>query len=370
MHKKKVFLHAYMAGNLGDDLMVRILCERYQNVQFLLYADSSYKERFADLKNLKIYAPTDKLSNFVNRFALKVKEINNAMWKLLIKVSDCTVHIGGSVFVQHLEDFKPAYDVDYDLRMRSKKMYVIGANFGPFTNEAYYDAYRELFKKYDGICFRDSYSKALFREYSNIKCAPDVVFNYAFPKGIAQKKQVLFSVISLDERGGKYSICQYADEYYQMLAGMAEYYINNGYIIKMVSFCRFQKDEEAIENIISRIPEEHRRLVSKVFYDKNEKEIINTFAESELVVGTRFHSIILGWLAGKKVLPIVYDSKIIHILEDNHCSFYITMEEIEQLNREGIDKTAERLMEDIVFQPEMLIKDAVRQFHDLDKELM
>ena len=45
---KKVFVYAYMAQNLGDDLMVRILCDRYPRVQFNLYADNFYKKAFKD----------------------------------------------------------------------------------------------------------------------------------------------------------------------------------------------------------------------------------------------------------------------------------------------------------------------------------
>lgn len=364
--KKKVFLHAYMAGNLGDDLMVRILCERYPNAEFLLYADSSYKERYSDLKNVKVYSPEDKTSRIVNWLTERIKKTNNGMWKLLIKRSQCTVHIGGSVFVQHADDFKSAYDVDYDLRARSKKLYVVGANFGPFTHQEYFDAYKELFKKYDRICFRDKYSKSLFEEYENIKCAPDVVFNYIMPTGIKTKKQVLFSVISMEDRNGKYSIRQYAEEYYAMLAQMAEYYLKNGYGVKFVSFCKIQKDEEAIEEILSRVDEQFRDSVSKLYYDKDEKRIIQAFAESEMIVGTRFHSIILGWLAGKKVLPIIYDDKIIHVLEDNGYDFYIKMNEI--IDRD-IEECSEKLIKQEVFHPEKLVQKASEQFAGLDELL-
>lgn len=364
--KKKVFLHAYMAGNLGDDLMVRILCERYPKAKFLLYADSSYKERYMDLKNVKVYSPEDKTSRAVNWLTEKIKKTNNGMWKLLIKRSKCTVHIGGSVFVQHSDDFKLAYDVDYDLRARSKKLYVVGANFGPFTHQEYYDAYKELFKKYDGICFRDKYSKSLFEEYENIKYAPDVVFNYVMPTGIESKKQVLFSAVHMEDRGGKYSISQYAEEYYSMLAKMAEYYIKHGYGVKFVSFCKLQKDEEAIEEILSRMEEQYRDSAGKLYYDKDEKPIIQAFVESEMIVGTRFHSIILGWLAGKKVLPIIYDDKIMHVLEDNGYDFYIKMNEIMDLD---IDEWSEKLTKHEVFHPEKLVQKASEQFAGLDKLL-
>lgn len=175
---KRVFIHAYAAGNLGDDLLVRILCERYPRTKFLIWADPSYKIRFADLKNLRVFSPNDKLVRYVNRISRKLKKCDNGMWKLLLKSSYATVHIGGSVFVQHQDDFSSAYELDRQLRRLSRRLFVVGANFGPYTDEIYYYKYKELFQSYDGICFRDCYSKRLFDAFSNIRYAPDVAFNY------------------------------------------------------------------------------------------------------------------------------------------------------------------------------------------------
>lgn len=366
---KKAFVHAYMAGNLGDDVMVRILCERYPNVTFLLFADASYKERYKDIKNLKIYAPSDRLVQKVDHLVAKYKKAGKGMWKLLVKLSDVTVHIGGSVFVQHEDNFKPAYDLDYDLRSRSKKMYVIGANFGPYTSKEYYDVYKELFKRYDGICFRDHYSKGMFETYENIKYAPDVVFNYKMPSDVKEEKEVLFSVIEMEARGGKYSISQYGEEYYRTVAALADRYAEKGYKINMVSFCRMQGDESAIEKITSLMAEEHRDNVGKVLYDQNEKEVMNAFARAEIVVGTRFHSIILGWLAGKKVLPIVYDHKIRNILKDNEIKLYLEMKELLDMDREKVNEIADQIAQGAPFDASGLIDEAEVQFEALDKFL-
>lgn len=71
---KRVFIHAYAAGNLGDDLMIRILCERYPKVKFLICADESYKLRYSDLKNLHVYSSDDKRMKYINRL-IKNKKI-------------------------------------------------------------------------------------------------------------------------------------------------------------------------------------------------------------------------------------------------------------------------------------------------------
>ena len=43
---------AYVNGNLGDDLFVKILCERYPNQKFLLCGPKKYKDYFEYLDNL------------------------------------------------------------------------------------------------------------------------------------------------------------------------------------------------------------------------------------------------------------------------------------------------------------------------------
>src|SRR5699024_1160694 len=43
---KKVMVYAYSQFNLGDDLFIKILCERYPETQFVLYAPKQYKRCF------------------------------------------------------------------------------------------------------------------------------------------------------------------------------------------------------------------------------------------------------------------------------------------------------------------------------------
>lgn len=358
-----------MQGNLGDDLMVRVLCERYPKIRFLIYADEAYKERYGDLPNVKVYSPTDRISQYMDRIVWKVKKTDRGMWKLLVKLADVTVYIGGSIFVQHFDDFRNVYG-DLELAMRSNKAYVIGANFGPYTDEKFYESYyNEVFHQYEDVCFRDIYSKGLFPEHKNIRYAPDVVFNYQMPENVQEKKQVLFSVISLDEREGKFPLKQYAQVYYDTMAKLAEIFIKKGYVVKFVSFCKFQNDEDAVTKIVDKISEDCHDSVTKLLYDKNHKEVVQAFAESELVVGTRFHSIILGWLAGKKVLPVVYDHKIRKTLKDNQQEFYIEMSELESMTEEKLKDIADKLIAQEYFYSKNLVCESDKQFEALDKFL-
>ena len=82
---KKVFIHAYAAGNLGDDLLIRILCERYPRVQFRIFADHTYKERFKDICNLSVYSPEDRYVRVMDRIAGGVKHTDRGFWKWMLK---------------------------------------------------------------------------------------------------------------------------------------------------------------------------------------------------------------------------------------------------------------------------------------------
>lgn len=363
---KRVFIHAYTAGNLGDDLFIRILCERYQNVKFILLADASYKKRFKDIKNLKVYSVTDRIVRLTDRMFLKLGHSVKGFWKLLLRISFATVHIGGSIFVQHEEDFSVAYSLDYEIFQRSKRIFVIGANFGPYTDDRYYHCYSKLFKKYNGIVFRDQHSYKLFQGYSNVSFAPDVVFSYKIKDNIQKKHQVLISVIDMKHRQGRFGISHYDGLYKNFLVELTQHYLALGYKVKFISFCKYQGDEEAIQEILMQLKDLNESQIALCKYDINLQECIDSFAESEIVIGTRFHSIILGWLMGKKVLPIVYDSKTKHTLEDNGCTFYIELEALEK-SITNIDQIIEKLKLASNINTDILVKESVGQFKYLDK---
>lgn len=363
---KKILIHAYAAGNLGDDLLVRLLCQRYPDVGFRLCADRSYHERFRDIKNIKIYAPDDLKTRMINKLIKLVKKQENGIWKFLAKTSFASVHIGGSVFVQHFDDFMPFYNMDADLRRLSKRLCVIGANFGPYTDENYYRMYHELFQSYEGVSFRDKYSYSLFCDLPNVMYAPDVAFNCQREEQTEVKKQVLISVIQIKNRNGKYPIGQYAEDYRNFMADLIKGYVDLDYDIKMVSFCKCQKDDEEIREIIGMLEEFYRERVSVFCYDKDLDACIRLFAESEIIIGTRFHSIIFGWLYGKKVLPVVYDPKTLHTLEDNNCQLYVKLDDLKEIDYRKIISQISEMEE---FYPEKLIEESKKQFYALDKIL-
>lgn len=333
IHKKKrVFVHAYLARNLGDDLFIYILCKRYPSVRFSVLADRSYQDMSREMPNLRVYCNDDRLVKRWDYFLKQVKHVDYGFWKMQIKFSDAVIHIGGSSFVQHSDDYHSFLECDRTLRRLSKRMYLIGSNFGPYTDDNYYHQYYQLFREYDGICFRDCSSYKMFEKLNNVRMAPDVVFQLrkGLDKGRESEKRVLISVIDLEWRGGKYSIREYMEPYEKLIQKAAEFYLEKGYIVDFVSFCEGQGDGRAIDRITGRMEKSDR--IRKHCYHNNLKEILVLFSSTQIVIGTRFHSIILGWVYGKKVLPIVYDKKTQNVLDDLGYCNYLKLEELSSCN--------------------------------------
>ena len=133
---KRVMIHAYLAGNLGDDLFVAMLCIRYPNIKFHILADESYRRKFQCLKNCRVYSESGFLAQKINKLLQKAG-ISRGFWKLMVRGSKAVIHIGGSSFVQHYDDWSAFFGTDLYLAEKSKGLYLIGSNFGPFTDPNY-----------------------------------------------------------------------------------------------------------------------------------------------------------------------------------------------------------------------------------------
>ena len=88
----------------------------------------------------------------------------------------------------------------------------------------------------------------------------------------------------------------YTSIYEKTIIDMTKYFINQGYKICYMSFCKNEGDEQAIEEIISKCDKETKQHISKYYYKGNIKEALEELANSQIIVGGRFHANILGML--------------------------------------------------------------------------
>lgn len=367
---KRVYIHAYLQGNLGDDLFVRILCERYPSVLFYIYADESYNIRFRDIPNCKVISPSD-TRVIVTDNILAHFNIQDGYLKLLIKCCTAVIHIGGSAFTQHFDDWSSFFKYDETLVQRSKRMYLIGANFGPFTDNSYLRMYHELFKKYKGITLRDRYSQSLFADIPHVSYAPDVLFQLKTRPLHEKQKKVVVSIIELEDRKGKYDISIYEAAYRNFHVKLIQRLIQMGYKISLVSFCKREGDTMMALKIYNQIDNEQKRYISVIEYKMDLKPIIREFEEAEAVVGTRFHSIVLGMCYRCKVLPIIYNQKTEKMLDDLQYPLFRKLSELADVDLENdirdllsikpmeIDNLVEKSKEQFQYTDELLYRKSI-----------
>src|SRR5690625_4486418 len=132
---KKVMVHAYTQFNLGDDLFIKILCNKYPETLFVLSAPKQYKECFKNISNLQII-PNDSLIMRGFNYITKKLGFNFGLMQLVPKRYDATVLIGGSLFIQN-DNWRKELDQIKSFTTQRKHSIQLGDNFGPFEDHVF-----------------------------------------------------------------------------------------------------------------------------------------------------------------------------------------------------------------------------------------
>src|SRR5699024_1782034 len=220
---KKVMVHAVTKLNLGDDLFLKILFERYPNTNFIISVHNKYKKHYDIYDNTSIHSSSNIVSRATNFFMRKFGQ-HVFMQKSIAKNCDASIHIGGSIF-QQKETWKTQLKNRKSLLIENQPFYVLGANFGSYTESKFYEEYFNLFKGYEDICFRDDYSYNLFNELSNVRKAADIVFSLNYDVPLTNNKKVVISVIKPSFRP---YLANKDYEYYEKIKEISINYINDG----------------------------------------------------------------------------------------------------------------------------------------------
>lgn len=336
----QIYLNAYLEKNFGDDLFVKILVDRYKNHTF--YAISN---TYQSKDNLQIDKNTLKMK-ILNKLGLKQK--------IYINSKDISVSIGGSMYIEGLSP------IERNKIYGNNPYYILGSNFGPYTTEEFYKKGYELFKQAEDVCVRDKYTYNLFKDLPNVRYAPDIVFTLDTSKiKKSEERKAIISIIDCESKIGK----KYQEKYENMINKMIQFFIKNEYKVGLMSFCKRENDEVAIERIFNNLDEDIQQKVERYFYNGNVEEALDYIAQSQIIVGTRFHANILGLLLEKTVIPVVYSNKTTEFLKDiqfegktidikGDCQFNLTLDDLQYKK----DVTKE-------------IKEAQEQFKVLDELL-
>ena len=336
----KIYLDSYFAKNLGDDILIDIILNRYQSHQF--YAVSRWTNGYR-YPNLKVYG-----AGIYGRLLRKI-----GFEKHIINTCDIAVTLGGSMYME-----QNGSNPDYMLK--NKKRYILGINFGPYKTQNYFENAKEEFKRAEDICFRDNYSYQLFKDLPNARVASDIAFGIDITNTkIQDSKRVVISVILCDKKEN----AEYQQKYEDKIVELINYFTQIGYEITLMSFCKLEGDEKAIKNIIKKCDDKLNNKITTYSYNGNIQQALNVLANCKIIVGTRLHSNIIGMMLSKTVIPIIYSSKTSNILKD--MDFKGTIIDLKSLNQIKVENINLEYKQDV----EILIQNANKHFEILDKEL-
>lgn len=328
-YRCSVFVYAFLDLNVGDDLFVHKLVSTYPDVRFVMLARKPYKSVFAKYPNVTVY----EAEGFLLRFCQTLGIYEKIRWRIAHEC-DYAVYIGGSVFIeyadwenQHLW-YKELFDND--------RLYIVGCNWGPIRTKQFEENMMSVLSGMKDICFRDRYSYVTFSNLPNVRYAPDILFGMDWTKytGREEKKQVLVSVVNC--RSKAVDLDRYTSKYQTFIADIAERFVARGYKVVLCAFWENDGDLAAAKEIRNSLPPEVQQTTSVLSYcGTNMDQILQAVTESEYVVATRFHAMILGLSAKKKVLPLIYNQKLRTVLED--LAFQGAFFDIQQLPEECSD---------------------------------
>jgi len=346
---KKIDLYAYCCNNLGDDLFVITIARRYPKQQFYLYVNPKFAKPFKKEKNIKVVNRVEVLIKRVLKKFRLIKEIRKPL-----KKSIATVRIGGSIFIEPENWHKPQ-----EMKIK-KNEFVIGANFGPFKSKAFFEYQNDIIRNLNDCCFRDSYSYNLFKNLANIRYAPDVLFGCDLLPKMKRGCGIGISVISLKKRK---DIEIEEENYYGTISKFCDKCVDNNYKVTLFAFCKQEGDVEAINEILSKARRGNK--INYIIYDGNTDEFLEKFNECEYILATRFHAMILGWVLGKKVLPITYSRKMNNVIRDTLFDGFIW--NIKENEKYDAEELFEKCINSKQFDVRKYIKESEKQFEALDK---
>lgn len=365
--RKYIKLYACIYNNVGDDLMVDILLQRYPQYTFF-YSNRYYEasNKFLKYRNFinlySVYKKWDILNHICNKVTFNT--CKDFIYRYVIKRLEhkccCSVYIGGSIYMEKSGETVEERLAREESKFQNGPLFIVGSNFGPFSDARFESSFHDYFTKCYGVCFRDSASYARFSDIPHVSCASDVVLNYPFSQPVSHTNKVIISVVNFHNRP---ELSQYSDEYDRFIRSACKWCVCNYKTPVLYSFCEYEGDNEAVDGIYNELDDDTREKTKRAYY-KNLDELVLHFKEADFVLATRFHAMILALRFNIPFFCISYNQKIENVMNDIGSSCFCLPEQLGQISIESIFRNKERLP-----QLEKYIQQAEKQFYYLDSYL-
>jgi colanic acid/amylovoran biosynthesis protein len=321
--KMKILIDAFVEKNLGDDLFLKILFDRYSsNIEWYVICSSDASlGAFQGYRNVKRYD----------------KKI------LTYKDFDAVINIGGSIFIQGghwwIKQLMIRLKYAIPMKLRHRPVFIVGCNFGPCNSRLMF-FFNKLFIKFfvTDICFRDLKSYKLFDNLKHSRYNPDIVFGLDVTRidklKIGNNNKVGICVMNFEDE-------RINNRYTDKMAELTRMLCRENKKVLFFSFCKMQNDLSAYAKIKKKIGKSYSDEISLIEYDGNIIEFLMEYSKLTAVVTLRFHSLVLSQIMKINYYPIVYSNKTINLLQDQKFPYDYT--KIENINKLNINTILEQL---------------------------
>lgn len=297
---KKIFIMAYARKNLGDDLFIKMLLDRYPMHDF-----------FMKIKDYYFLSELDK--SYSNFHIIDGMDTDDELYNTDIYEYDGYIYIGGSIFMEGGKVYnlsKKFYEFTKRCKQNNKFLCYVSCNYGPYQTKEYFNLSKINFENCSDICFRDQYSYNLFKNIKTVRYAPDFAFTYPIRNVKKIKDSIGISVIDLSIRG---ELKCKEQEYLNMLVNNIKEYLNNGKRVYLYSFCKYECDEKVLDYLLEYFQNDN--LIG-VRYDGKINEFLNIYSKMEYMICSRFHAMVLSCISRQKIYVMSYSKKMDNVLQD------------------------------------------------------
>jgi colanic acid/amylovoran biosynthesis protein len=319
---RNILIAGYWENNLGDDLFLDIFTKRYPDSNIYLLSQKKYRKTYqSEQVHVVCY---DELSYRMINALRRLFKLSSLFYGKYAKKCDTAVILSGSYFMEEGAWQRQLTNL-MSIGNNIRHTFVIGTNFGPYHSDEFYQGYRKFFAMCDDVCFREQVSYELFKDLAHVRMAPDIVLGLdVLPS--KKEKRLIISVIDCNKSE---SLAQYQAEYLFKMKEITRTFLDLDYKVTLFSFSEKQGDYLACQQISEDFHDE--RL--EIFNHKNVRTSLEKLSTAELMIATRFHAMILGWVLDSHVFPIVYSKKMSNVIRDlGSQKEYIEIENIAQLD--------------------------------------
>lgn len=341
----RIFVDAYTEKNLGDDLFLKILFDRYpKNIEWFVKSNNQ--------ENLEAFRNYGNVYHF-DKGQLRYKEF------------DAVINIGGSIFMQNgnwwIKHLVKRLIYALPMKLHKKPVFIIGCNYGPSNSKLMYRL-NKLYIKYfvRDISFRDNESYSLFKDLQNVRFSPDIV--YSLENKLIKRetsKNLGISIMHFEDK-------KVNDVYINKMVEITKAFLNDGYEVEFFSFCENQNDEQTFINIETLLG---KKIVHNLYSGKDLNAYLERFSIQDYFITLRFHSLILSQIYNITYYPIIYSKKTSNVLEDQGFKGnYTTIENIDVLTVDQIKRQFEDKSINFGMKQEIKIN-AAEHFQEIDQFL-